>query len=95
MTMSLNALDLSQDDKIMHIGVSVITGMAGNAFCYQELGFTEVQSWWCGIGTALVIGGMKEWYDSNHGGRFDWEDMAANGVGGTIGTSFLYYRYEF
>lgn len=92
---NIHAFDPSQDDKIMHMGVSTITGMAGTAICYREYKLTEAQSFWCGVGTSLFIGGLKEWYDYNNGGTADWEDMQANLVGGLMGSGFLYFNYKY
>jgi uncharacterized protein YfiM (DUF2279 family) len=92
---SLNALDVTEDDKILHMSFSAFFGMAGNAYCYKELELSEAQSFWCGVGTALVIGGLKELYDKHNGGVADWEDMQANAIGGALGSGFLFLRYEY
>jgi len=93
MTLSLNASLFQEDDKQLHMGFSTVVGMAGNAICYQELGLTAGQSWWCGIGAAFLVGAAKEAYDRNHGGEFDNRDMQANLIGGVIGSTGLYTIY--
>ena len=99
LTMSINANSYDQPnesffmqkDKILHMGVSAFVGIAGTALCHQEFGLTAGQSWWCGMGAALIVGAAKEFNDTN----FDNMDLLADGIGGAIGSSFLYYQYKF
>jgi len=48
----------------------------------------------CGFSFAMVIGILKEVYDSMTGGKFDWEDIAADLFGAIAGVfmmSFVFY----
>ena len=79
-----------QDDKKAHIAVSILTGAIGNLVSIK-LGANKEQAFWYGLGTALVIGGIKEVYDmhkTNPTG-FSTADMVANGIGGVVGTGSI------
>ena len=76
-----------QEDKKAHIAISVMTGAIGNLVSIK-LGASKQEAFWYGLGTSLVIGGLKEVYDmhkTNPTG-FSMADMVADGIGGVVGT---------
>jgi len=79
-----------EEDKQLHMGISVFVGMAGNALAKQEYGLSDNEAWWAGLISALVVGAIKEATDE----KFDWQDLAADGIGGAIGTTFTYTIYK-
>ncbi len=79
-----------QEDKKAHIAISIMTGAIGNLLAVKN-GASKEQAFWIGLGTALVIGGIKEVYDmhkTNPTG-FSTADMVADGIGGVIGTGSI------
>ena len=91
LTVGSSASFFQEEDKQFHIGFSVFTGIAGNAFAHQQLGWTKQEAWWAGLATALLVGAVKEITDD----KFDWRDMGADAIGGTIGTTGMYTIYKF
>ena len=47
--------------------------------------FKKWKPWQRALLNVAVIGAGKELYDRTHGGKFDWGDMAADGVGAFLG----------
>jgi len=45
-----------------------------------------------GILTSVVVGGLKELHDRDHGDS-DWNDMGANIVGGTLGSIVVVIKF--
>ena len=43
--------------------------------------------WACLAG--IIAGGVKEWSDMAHDGRFDWRDFAATAIGAAIVAVFI------
>jgi hypothetical protein len=71
-----------ETDKILHILVGVILGMAG-MLCTQSV--------FIAIGIAMAVGLMKEVWDylDEADGIFDFWDLVATTIGGFLGTGFV------
>lgn len=68
-------------DKLAHFGFSYILTDVFDGM-YTQLGFKPVPSILLGMGTALLIGGIKELIDMHrYHGSFDKGDMAFNTAG--------------
>jgi len=79
-----------QKDKQKHILFFSAVGAIGANIAYTN-GYSKQESWWIGLGSALLLGSLKEMYDKN----FDMNDFAANALGGVIGSTSVLFRYEF
>lgn len=68
-------------DKLAHFGFSYILTDVFDGL-YTKLGFKPIPSILLGMGTALLVGGIKELMDAHrYGGTFDKGDMAFNAAG--------------
>ena len=82
-----------QKDKQQHIEVTALISMM-SSFVANEAGYTPVQSFWIGVGTALAVGFVKELSDSRSGGTgFSGQDMLADGIGGALGATPMFILY--
>ena len=90
---SLQANFFHESDKQLHMGFSLFVGMGGNAFAHNTLNMTEAESFWFGVGSALLVGAVKEALDKKNGGKFDGRDMLADGLGGAVGSAGMWTIY--
>ncbi len=68
-------------DKALHASFSLVIGMAAYDFYRKNTSLTANQAKLAAFVSTLAIGAAKEFSDE----KFDWGDMAANGVGAGIG----------
>ncbi len=95
---SISATDnfFQQSDKQMHIGAGFAIAMGSAPILHQEYGLTSTQSYWAGVGVAILAGLAKELYDSRSGGTgFDGQDLLATGLGGMGGALIVFPLYEY
>jgi len=83
-----------QKDKQQHIQIttviSLMTSMVAN-----EAGYTPTESFFIGLGAALLVGLVKEGIDSRKGGSgFSGKDMLADGIGGALGSTSMFVLYK-
>lgn len=77
-----------QRDKQAHIVAFTAISYVVTDYALDN-GFTKTEAWFIGLGSALVLGAVKELTDDN----FDEKDMMANAIGGTIGSSIVIWRW--
>ena len=92
---TLNATFVTEVDKQKHFAVSAVVGFTSSNIAYHY-GYTKKESFWIGFGSAMIVGLGKELYDNRIGGSgFDIEDLGADALGATFGSSavFIIYRW--
>ena len=91
----LNQLDQFTEsvgqDKLLHMGGCYVISATTASLVYN---ITEdrKKAFIYGILSSVIIGGIKEIYDINHGDS-NWADMRANVVGGTLGAFTVTVRF--
>ena len=80
-----------EQDKLLHMGGCYVISSTTASIVYN---ITEdrKKAFIYGISSAVIIGGIKEIYDINHGDS-NWADMRANVVGGTLGAFTVTVRF--
>ena len=85
-----------EEDKQLHMQVSVPFGIMGGLVCRGDRGF-NLNGWnavMCGTALGMIPGIGKEWLDSQQdGNRWDNRDLAADAIGafiGSLGTVTIY-----
>ena len=76
-------------DKKLHAGAGVVIGTWGT-FAGNSMNFTPEKAALLGITSAAVAGVGKELWDEIEYGGWDWKDLGATMIGGTIGTGLSY-----
>jgi len=78
-------------DKLLHMGGCYVISSTTSSIVYN---ITEdrKKAFVYGVLSSVVIGGIKELYDINHGDS-NWGDMGANVVGGTLGAFTITVRF--
>ena len=78
-------------DKLLHMGGCYVISSTTSSIVYN---ITEdrKKAFVYGVLSSVVIGGIKELYDINHGDS-NWGDMGANVVGGTLGAFTITIRF--
>ena len=91
----LNQLDQFTEtvgqDKLLHMGGCYVISATTASIVYN---ITEdrKKAFIYGTLSSVIIGGIKEIYDINHGDS-NWADMRANVVGGTLGAFTVTVRF--
>ena len=95
-TSMLSANFFKEQDKQAHMAVTTLVGAVGHLMAKKH-GYTDQEAFWVGVASALVVGVVKEAYDSREGGTgFSGMDMVANGIGGAVGSGTIYlFEYKF
>ena len=95
-TILANANFFKEEDKQMHMMVSVPFGAMGGLVCRGDRGF-NLRGWQaiaCGTALGMIPGIAKEWSDSKQeGNRWDNRDLGADFIGafiGSVGTVTLF-----
>ena len=86
-----------QDDKQMHMGMSVPFGMFGAALCQKEFGLVDdVQIFLCGMALGMIPGLAKEAYDQRKYGGWSNADLTADAIGSAVGSfgTVVIYRFS-
>ena len=78
-------------DKLLHMGGCYVISATTASLVYN---ITEdrKKAFIYGTLSSVIIGGIKEIYDINHGDS-NWGDMGANVVGATLGASVVIVRF--
>ena len=78
-------------DKVLHMSGCYVISSTTASIVYN---ITEdrKKAFIYGISSAVIIGGIKEIHDINHGDS-NWADMRANVVGGTLGALVVTVRF--
>ena len=83
----LNQLDQFTEtvgqDKLLHMGGCYVISATTTSLVYN-ITENRKKAFVYGVLSSVIIGGIKEIYDINHGDS-NWADMRANVVGGTLG----------
>ena len=76
-------------DKKLHAGAGVVVGTWGT-FAGNSLNWKPEKAALFGLTSAAVAGIGKELWDEIEYGGWDWKDLGATMIGGTIGTGLSY-----
>ena len=75
-------------DKLLHFaGSAVIHGTAHTLLRNNRADYPTASA--AAAGTTLLIGGLKEWYDSRGNGDPSWRDFAADAAGAGTGAILM------
>ena len=78
-------------DKLLHAGGCYVISSTTSSIVYN-ITENRKKAFIYGVLSSVVIGGIKELYDINHGDS-SWGDMGANVVGGTLGSFSIVVRF--
>ena len=78
-------------DKLLHAGGCYVISATTASIVYN-ITENRKKAFIYGVLSAVVIGGIKEIHDINHGDS-SWGDMGANVVGGTLGSFSIVVRF--
>jgi uncharacterized protein YfiM (DUF2279 family) len=76
-------------DKKLHAGAGVVIGTWGT-FAGNSMNWKPEKAALFGMGSVAVAGLGKELWDEIEYGGWDWKDLGATMIGGTIGTGLSY-----
>jgi len=78
-------------DKLLHAGGCYVISATTASIVYN---ITEdrKKAFIYGVLSSVIIGGIKELHDINHGDS-NWADMGANAIGGTLGAFTVTVRF--
>lgn len=83
--------DFIPQDKLLHFSTCYIISSTTTSLVYN-ITDNRKKAVMYGILTSVVIGGLKELHDRDHGDS-DWNDMSANIVGGTLGSIVVVIKF--
>ena len=78
-------------DKLLHAGGCYVISSTTSSIVYN-ITENRKKAFIYGVLSSVIIGGIKELYDINHGDS-SWGDMGANVVGGTLGAFSIVVRF--
>jgi len=78
-------------DKLLHMGACYVISSTTASIVYN-ITENRKKAFMYGILSAVVVGGIKEIHDINHGNP-SWGDVGANVVGATLGASVVIVRF--
>ena len=78
-------------DKLLHMGGCYVISSTTASIVYN-ITENRKKAFIYGISSAVIIGGIKELYDINHGDS-NWHDMGANVIGATLGALIVTVRF--
>ena len=91
----LNQLDQFTEsigqDKLLHMGGCYVISSTTASIVYN-ITENRKKAFIYGISSAVIIGGIKEIHDINHGDS-NWADMGANVIGATLGALVVTVRF--
>lgn len=77
-------------DKFYHYVAGAATSVVANRVCDAWIFKNYPDKKWlsalCGVGSSMLVGGLKELYDSKHGGTVEFDDFLATSAGGAVVT---------
>ena len=90
-------LSAQNEDKINHFAAETMISFGTTGMVYKLSTKTDLNLWVCkisstliGFGTGVLIGHLKEQYDSNNGGYYNDYDMEANIIGAGLGSVLMF-----
>ena len=78
-------------DKLLHMGGCYVISATTASLVYN-ITENRKKAFIYGVLSSVIIGGIKELHDINHGDS-NWADMRANVVGGTLGALVVTVRF--
>ena len=78
-------------DKLLHMGGCYVISSTTASIVYN-ITENRKKAFVYGVASAVIIGGIKELHDINHGDS-NWADMGANVIGGTLGALVVTVRF--
>ena len=78
-------------DKLLHMGGCYVISSTTASLVYN-ITENRKKAFVYGVLSSVVVGGIKELYDINHGDS-NWADMGANVIGGTLGALVVTVRF--
>ena len=78
-------------DKLLHAGGCYVISSTTASIVYN-MTENRKKAFIYGVASAVIIGGIKELHDINHGDS-NWADMGANVIGGTLGALVVTVRF--
>ena len=78
-------------DKLLHMGGCYVISSTTASIVYN-ITENRKKAFVYGVLSSVIIGGIKELHDINHGDS-NWADMRANVVGGTLGAFTVTVRF--
>ena len=78
-------------DKLLHAGGCYVISSTTASLVYN-MTENRKKAFIYGVASAVIIGGIKEIHDINHGDS-NWADMGANVIGGTLGALTVTIRF--
>ena len=78
-------------DKLLHMGGCYVISSTTASIVYN-MTENRKKAFIYGVASAVIIGGIKELHDINHGDS-NWADMGANVIGGTLGALVVTIRF--
>jgi VanZ family protein len=78
-------------DKLLHMGGCYAISATTSSIMYN-ITENKKKSFIYGVSSAVIIGGIKELHDINHGDS-NWTDMRANVIGATLGAITVTIRF--
>ena len=85
-----NNIQIPQD-KLLHMGGCYVISSTTASIVYN-MTENRKKAFIYGLSSAVIIGGLKEIHDINHGDS-NWGDMGANVIGGTLGALVITVRF--
>ena len=86
-----NFINTIGQDKLLHMGGCYVISNVTSTLVYNHTG-SHKKAFIYGVASAVIIGGIKELHDINHGDS-NWGDMSANVIGGTLGALVVTVRF--
>ena len=80
-----------EQDKLLHAGGCYVISATTASLVYN-ITENRKKAFVYGVLSSVVVGGIKELYDINHGDS-NWADMGANVIGGTLGALVVTVRF--
>ena len=78
-------------DKLLHMGGCYVISSTTASLVYN-ITENRKKAFVYGMLSSVIIGGIKEIHDINHGDR-NWHDMGANVIGATLGALVVTVRF--
>jgi UDP-N-acetylmuramyl pentapeptide phosphotransferase/UDP-N-acetylglucosamine-1-phosphate transferase len=86
-----NFVETIGQDKTLHMGGCYVISSTTASLVYN-ITENRKKAFIYGVASAVIIGGIKEIYDINHGDS-NWADMGANVIGATLGALVVTVRF--
>jgi hypothetical protein len=86
-----NFVETIGQDKTLHMGGCYVISSTTSSIIYN-ITENRKKAFIYGVTSAVIIGGIKELHDINHGDS-NWADMGANVIGATLGALIVIVRF--